>query len=271
MALTSKIAATADGLRINDHFEVKGKKIKFRTSTARIFLTLSSVMAVGCLSVGSLYAQQGTANGQWPSYGGDLGSTRYAPLDQIDRNNFNQLQRVWSWTTADTFLSKSGPRGEWWGDSKTVFKALSEEQPNRWRGRRPPRISSLKATPLMVDGVLYLSTPLYQAAAIDGETGRTLWVYNPKSYEAGTPSMSLTWNSRGVAYWTDGKKDERIYWGTGDGYLHAVDAKTGRPCEDFGDNGRVDLTVGIPRATRGEKDELGALSVLGIIAADCLS
>ena len=120
-------------------------------------------------------------------------------------------------------------------------------------------ISSLKATPLMINGVIYLSTPLYQAAAIDAATGRTIWSYNPKSYEAGTPAMSLTWNSRGVAYWTDGESDERIYWGTGDGYLIAVDAKTGAPCEDFGENGRVDLTIGIPRAERGKKDELGAL------------
>lgn len=239
--------------------EVKGRKIRVRRPTSHIFLTVIFVTVVCCLWAGPLGAQQGTLDGQWRSYGGDLGSTRYAPLDQIDCNNFDQLEQVWSWQTIDTSLSKSGPRGEWWGDAKSIFKALSNEEPDRWRGRRPPRISSLKATPLMVDGVLYLSTPLYQAAAIDASTGRTLWVYNPKSYESGTPAMSLTWNSRGVAYWTDGKKDERIYWGTGDGYLHAVNAKTGQPCLDFGDNGRVDLTVGIPRATRGEKDELGAL------------
>ena len=239
----------------DDSSEAKGRKIRVRRPTSRIFLTINFVTVVCCLSVGPLGAQQGTLDGQWRSYGGDLGSTRYSPLDQIDRDNFDQLEQVWSWQTIDTSLSKSGTHGEWWGDAKSIFKALNDEEPDRWRGRRPPRISSLKATPLMVDGVLYLSTPLYQAAAIDASTGRTLWVYNPKSYESGTPAMSLMWNSRGVAYWTDGKKDERIYWGTGDGYLHAVNAKTGRPCLDFGDDGRVDLTVGIPRATRGEKDE----------------
>ena len=206
-----------------------------------------------------LLGQQGVRDGQWTSYGGDLGSTRYSALDQITPDNFDRLEVVWSWETVDRFLSRSGPSGEWWADAKTVFKSLSEEDPDRWRDGRPPRTSSLKATPLMVDGVLYVSTPLYQAAAIDAATGKTLWVYNPRSYESGTPAMSLTWNSRGVAYWSDGQDDQRIYWGTGDGYLIAVDAKTGRPCEDFGDHGRVDLTIGIPRATRGEKDELGAL------------
>jgi len=206
-----------------------------------------------------MHAQSGARDGQWTTYGGDLGSTRYAPLDQIDRGNFNQLELAWSWDSVDGFLSKAGPHGEWWGNARDVFDALQAEDPKRWRGGRPPRMSSLKATPLMIDGVLYLSTPLYQAAAVDAATGRTLWVYNPKSYEAGTPTMSLTWNGRGVAHWSDGEEDSRIYWGTGDGYLIAVDARTGKPCADFGDAGRVDLTVGIARAPRGEKDELGAL------------
>ena len=71
--------------------------------------------------------------------------------------------------------------------------------------------------------------------------------------------MTLRWNQRGVAYWGDGA-DERIYWGTGDGYLIAVDAKTGRPVPGFGDNGRVDLMEGLPRAKRGSRDYLNALT-----------
>jgi quinoprotein glucose dehydrogenase len=71
--------------------------------------------------------------------------------------------------------------------------------------------------------------------------------------------MSARWNQRGVGYWTDGS-EERIYWGTGDGYLVAVDAKTGRPIPSFGTNGRVDLMEGLPRAKRGERDYLNALT-----------
>ncbi len=71
--------------------------------------------------------------------------------------------------------------------------------------------------------------------------------------------MSARWNQRGVAYWTDGKQ-ERVYWGTGDGYLVAVDARTGVPVESFGDRGRVDLMVGLPHAVRGSRDWLNALT-----------
>ena len=110
----------------------------------------------------------------------------------------------------------------------------------------------------MVEGVLYLSTPLGQAVAIDAGTGDTLWVYDPKSYTgAAYPHAPLIpFNSRGVAYWTDGQ-EARILWGTSDGYLYAVDARTGEPCLDFGMNGRVDLMDGVPRAVRGGTDHLG--------------
>ena len=110
-----------------------------------------------------------------------------------------------------------------------------------------PGIARLSATPLMVDGVLYLATPLYQAAAIDARTGETLWVHNPRVYESGSPPLPSPWNHRGVAYWED-REDARIIWGTGDGHLTAVDARTGLLAADFGDNGRVSLEEGIPRA-----------------------
>ena len=112
----------------------------------------------------------------------------------------------------------------------------------------------------MVDGVLYLSTAMYQVAAIDAGTGETLWVHDPEVYRGGEPTHG--YGSRGVAYWTDGD-DERIFWGTSEGYLHAVNARTGDPVPDFGDNGRVDLTEGIPRATRGESNYQGR-NLLGV-------
>ena len=73
--------------------------------------------------------------------------------------------------------------------------------------------------------------------------------------------MTARWNQRGVAYWSDGpdRVDERIFWGTSNGYLICVDAKTGAPCADFGDGGRLDLVRDIPRATRGQRDWLNAL------------
>ena len=105
----------------------------------------------------------------------------------------------------------------------------------------------------MVGGVLYLSTPLYQAAAVDvdARTGETLWAYDPKAYESGTPAV-IPWRHRGVAYW-ENEGDARIVWATGDGFLIAVDASTGRPVADFGDGGRIDLMDGIPRADRDRR------------------
>ena len=205
-------------------------------------------------------AQQGApANGEWPTYGGDLGSTKYSPLDQIDAGNFGGLEIAWRWQSADAWVSMTTPGGgEWRARSDVVFEALDRDDPGRWRDRQPPYTNNLKATPLMVGGRLFLNMPTSQGAAVDAATGETLWVYNPKTYEAGTTTMTARWNQRGVAYWTDGSA-ERIFWGTSNGFLLCVEAATGRPCADFGEDGRVDLTRGIPRAARGDRDWLNAL------------
>ena len=199
------------------------------TVTCWCVLTVSTV---------PLAAQYGATNGEWRSYGGDNGGTKYSPLDQIDASNFAELRIAWRWDSADAALD---------------LEALREQ-------RRGVSIRGLQATPLMVDGVLYLSTAMYQVAAIDAGTGETLWVHDPEVYRGGEPTHG--YGSRGVAYWTDGD-DERIFWGTSEGYLHAVNARTGDPVPDFGDNGRVDLTEGIPRATRGESNYQGR-NLLGV-------
>jgi quinoprotein glucose dehydrogenase len=220
-------------------------------------------VVLGLNSLGA-YAQAtsrpSTARGEWPTYGGDLASTKYTPLDEITKDNFANLKIAWQSKSPDLFLSVTMPGGgEWYTNSKLIFGELNRLEPKRWRESAPPFVSNFKATPLMVNGVLYLNTPSSVGFALDAKTGMTRWVYNPKSYEAGTTTMSGVWVQRGVAYWTDGK-EERVYWGTSDGYLIAVDAKTGRPCSDFGKDGRVDLMEGLPRAKRGERDWLNALT-----------
>ena len=174
-------------------------------------------------------AQYGATNGEWRSYGGDLGSTKYSPLDQIDASNFADLRLAWRWQSADGGLDLDAIRAQ------------------------VPRIQfrMFQATPLMVGGVLYISTALHQVAAIDAATGETLWVHDPQAYLGGRPTHF--YNSRGVAYWSDesGSDRARIFFGTNEGYLIALDARTGEPVLDFGDNGRVDLMAGIPRAVRG--------------------
>ncbi len=204
-----------------------------------------------------------TSNGEWRSYAGDIRGTKYSPLDQIDGSNFSDLEIAWEWLSVDTAVSRSTPGGgEWWAPLSTIVDSLVTDTPDLYRTSQPPIASRLQATPLMIDGVLYFNTPLSQGVAVDAVTGQTLWVFNPKSYEDGTPTMSAPWSQRGVAYWTDGADDERIYWGTGNGYLVCVSAKTGQPCADFGPNGSgmVDTMAGVPRAVRGERDYLNALT-----------
>ena len=188
------------------------------------------------LFAGSALAQQGAPGAEWPSYGGDTGSTKYSPLGQINRANLADLRIVWQWESVD---------------GRFDVDRLREDYPNLQvpNDISAVRISNLKATPLMVGGVLYISTPLSQIAAVEATTGETLWVNDPRSYASGIPIMMLGFSNRGLAYWTDGEQ-ERLIMGTGDAYLVAVDARSGDPVLAFGDEGRVDLMDGIPRARR---------------------
>jgi quinoprotein glucose dehydrogenase len=237
----------------------------------RLLRTAVFALAV-CGSITAPLAQDrsapSTATGEWPTYGGDLANSKYSPLDQITAANFASLKIAWRAKSPDGFLSMTLPDGtEWSADSRLIFTELARIDPKRWRDNQPPAIQNFKATPLMVNGTLYLNTPASVGAAFDARTGALKWIYNPKSYESGTTTMTLRWNQRGVAYWRSpstslgaGGDDERIYWGTGDGYLVCVDAKTGRPVQSFGSNGRVDLMEGLPRAKRGTRDYLNALT-----------
>lgn len=169
-------------------------------------LPLMLLVALGPRS-GGVRAQTGTEDGEWRTYGGDLGSTRYAPLDQIDAGNFEDLELAWRFETADI-----GPGTDY----------------------------NLQATPLMIDGVLYTTAGSNRSAvAIDAETGRRLWVY---SIDEGARARSSPrqLSGRGVAYWTDGT-DERIYLVTIGYQLVCLDARTGLAIEGFGDGGIVDL------------------------------
>jgi glucose dehydrogenase len=164
-------------------------------------------------------ASNGVQKGEWRFYGGDQGSCKYSPLDQINRENVKSLKVAWSWDSPDLEVLERNSK----------LYTLGYE-----------------ATPLMIGGVLYISTSLSQVAAINAATGKTIWVYDPKSYETGQPT-NLGFLHRGVAYWTDGRA-ERIFIGTSDAYLIAIDAKTGQPVAGFGESGRINLTKAIPLA-----------------------
>ena len=195
-----------------------------------------------------------TSDGEWRSYAGDVGGKKYSPLDQIDAGNFADLELVWEWMSVDHRVSRTTPGGgEWSAPLDAIVEALVEETPDLYRTGHLPNPTGFQATPLMVGGVLYFNTPLSQGVAVDARTGETLWVFNPKSYEEGTTTMTGTWRQRGVAYWTDGEGDERIFWGTGNGYR--------RLCRRAHRAGRVPISgptaaewstsmVGVPRANR---------------------
>ncbi len=178
---------------------------------------LVTVLAIG--SAARVPAQQPAKPGEWRSYGSDNASTKYSPLDQINRDNANKLAVAWSWDSPDLKLQKEQ-------SGLTSF--------------------AYEATPLMVGGVLYTSTSVSQVAAINPQTGETIWVFNPEAYKAGRPT-NLGYVHRGVAYWTDGTQ-ERIYLAAHNAFLYAIDAKTGNLVSEFGNDGKVDLTKAIPLA-----------------------
>lgn len=158
-------------------------------------------------------AQQGAKNGEWRYYGGDPGSTKYSPLDQINASNVKDLKIVWEWK-AQNF------------------------------GRRPD--INWEVTPLEVGGVLYFTAGTRRdVLAVDAVTGETLWLYRLDEGPRGAV-VARTVN-RGLAYWSDGKGDNRILLITPGFQLVALNAKTGAPLAGFGKDGIIDLTEGLDR------------------------
>ena len=127
-----------------------------------------------CLSA---YADQplGTEDGQWRAYGGDKAGTKYSPLDQINPENFADLEVAWRWASVDDFLTKTtAAGGEWSASRDAVVAQLERETPNLYRVQNGPNYANFQATPLMIDDVLYFNTPLSQGVAVDAKTGKTI-------------------------------------------------------------------------------------------------
>jgi quinoprotein glucose dehydrogenase len=191
---------------------------------ASVVLTAVVVAAIGV----EVFGQAGARNGEWRTYGGDAGHSKYAPLDQINQTNVKSLRVAWRWLSVD------------------------EDLKARARATNDPAMKYLsiatylnEATPLMVRGVLYTATSYSQIAAIDGRTGKTIWTYDPQFYNEGRPPEH-GFLTRGLSYWTDGR-EERLLWAGGLAHLISIDAKTGKPDPKFGKGGMVDLTVGLGR------------------------
>lgn len=177
----------------------------------RVARTLSKSISFVMLAMTSVavIAQYGAPDGEWHTWGGDHGFTRYSALSQIDANNAADLQIAWRW--------RALPLGE-----------------------RPD--SNLKATPLMIDGVLYMPSGQHQVVALDAASGQEIWRYSPTPASVANRGLGL--GSRSLAYWRDGD-DARIFHNTLDGRLLSINAHTGLADPAFGSNGTVLLREGL--------------------------
>ena len=172
------------------------------------------------LLASALAGAHGEGLDQWPTAAGDPGGTRYSALTQIDRTNVARLNPRWTYRHPD--FRTGWPETDLKG---TVFEA----------------------TPILADGKLIFSTPFNRVIALDPQTGRELWSFDPRiDLRRRYPNKMV---SRGVAYWRAGAKDAecaaRVFLTTLDARLIALDAQSGRPCTDFGERGTVDLLSGI--------------------------
>ena len=216
----------------NSFFLVVSQEGTVPRRSVRLSLWAASLVLMLALPA-AVVGQTGAADGEWRYYGGDAGGTRYAPLDQIDRDNVADLEIKWRWSAANFGAS--------------------------------PEINS-QVTPLMVNGVLYATAGTRRnVVAIDAATGETLWMWRIDEGTRGEDAPRK--NHRGVAYWTDGVV-ERILYITAGYRLISLDAQTGRPDLAFGEEGIVDLFEGLDRP-RPPDGRIGASSppmIVGDIA-----
>jgi quinoprotein glucose dehydrogenase len=180
-------------------------------------LTGLVVLVFAAFSAASARAQSAS---DWPNYGNDPGGMRYSSLHQINRENVANLKLAWLFHTGEISDGSGGKKR-----------------------------SGFEATPILVDGTLYFTTPFNRVIALDPDTGKQLWTYDPKIDQTLDYGDGLV--NRGVATWLDPTRTSnqpchrRIYESTQDARLISLDAASGKPCSDFGDTGQVSL-INVP-------------------------
>jgi len=197
-----------------------------------------TICVLSCLQT-SAVTKAPLPDGDWPAYGRDAGGSRYSPLAGINRSNVKKLKVAWTYRTGDVS-----------DGSHTASK------------------STFEATPILVDGTLYLSTSFNRVIALNPETGTEKWSYDPKIDLAVHYDDGLT--SRGVSTWLDPQRSagqppcrRRIFEAINDGRLIALDGATGTLCTDFGRGGVVDLTRGIRNFLPGRYHMTSPPAVIG--------
>ena len=197
----------------------------------------AGVVLIGTLGLTAVggSAQNGATGGEWRTYGGDLASTRYSPLDQINKDNFSTIEVAWRFKT-----DVLGPRPEF----------------------------NFQSTPLMAGGVLYTTAGTRRAVvALDAASGELLWMHSEHEGKRGDAAPRQL-SGRGLAYWTDGREGRVVY--VTPGYrLVALNAKTGVPVPGFGRQGRVDLKLEDDQEMDLVSGEVG-LHAAPVIAGDVI-
>lgn len=179
------------------------------------FYMRAAVTALLCGLTGFVQA----GDGDWAAYAGDKTGSRYLAEGLATAESVKNMEVVWRYTLPSWEIAKSH-------DDITVW--VNE------------------TTPLEVDGVLYTNSPLGLVAAVDAVTGKELWSYDPGGYED-FQMANLGYIQRGITYFETEAGEPRLVSPTTDGYLLMLDAKTGKPVESWGDNGRVDVTKSLRR------------------------
>ncbi|MBO9670423.1 MAG: PQQ-binding-like beta-propeller repeat protein [Sphingobium sp.] len=204
-------------------------RLKTLVSCLRKSRVLRGIVAVSALTGQSLSAQSAA---DWSSYGRDESHARHSPLTAINTQNVGQLRKIWSY-----HMRPTGTTGE--------NIPIPDGAPLRLR----TGFSASEATPLVVDGVMYLATPYRRVVALDAANGHELWAFDlPDNDQPST---------RGVAYWPGtGKVPARVVFGGRTGKLYAIDAKTGKPAAGFGTDGAINMKTtevlnGLARAQFG--------------------
>jgi quinoprotein glucose dehydrogenase len=171
------------------------------------------LLAAGTMAV----APDSRQAGEWPFYGGDQGGTKFSPLNDISKSTVSRLAAAWEWKTGEKALETYGTRP-----------------------------GSFQTTPIMIENVLYFSTPYNRVVALNAETGAQLWAFDPKAYEDGQPPNGTGFVHRGVAAWRDSANGNALRIFINSRYrLFAIDARTGEPVDSFGSHGMIDLSEGL--------------------------
>ena len=176
----------------------------------RLFVITVFALCLTWLVYHEATAQAQNSYREWRHFGGGSENIHYTTLDQITKTNVNKLQVAWTYDTGDVFTG-----------------------------------SEIQCNPLIIDGVLYATTPKLKLIALDAATGQLKWSFDPNTENRPFGKM----RNRGLMYWADGN-DKRVFFGYRQ-YLYAVDATTGKAVSRFGENGKIDLREGLGREPSG--------------------